>query len=117
MKKYLCVVMLLLMAALSSAAQSIYSCTGSVTSIAVANDGTVEIVSFSALPAGFYLCQIGVASSGNGWTNESCKAAYATLMAARLSGQQVTIWFNDTLTCSTQPTFNLNNKAYLVQQH
>jgi len=76
------------------------------------NDGTVSCGP-GGLPWALNLCQIGVPSSGNGWTSESCKAAYAKLLAAQLSGQSVTIWFNaDGFTCATQPTWTLNNKAY-----
>jgi hypothetical protein len=114
MKKYLVVVVMLVSMAVVAGAQSVYPCTGTVTSIAVATDGSVNVV-VSGGPTGLSLCQIGVASSGNGWTAESCKAAYATLLAARLSGLSATIWFQpDGLTCSTQPAWNLNNKAYLV---
>jgi hypothetical protein len=112
MRNYFLAVMLLALV-VASPAQSPYPCTGTVTSIGIQNDGTVNFT-ISGGPTGLSLCQMGVASSRNSWSAESCKAAYATLLAAELSGKRTTIWFLDGLTCGTQPTWNLNNKAYLV---
>jgi hypothetical protein len=34
-----------------------------------------------------------------------CKSVYATLLAAQVAGKRVRLWFDDTLTCSTQPSW------------
>lgn len=116
MKKYILVVLLLSIPVVVSHGQSgYYGCTGTVTGLMINNNGLVAVSGPGGLPWALALCQIGVASSGNGWSSDSCKTAYAKLLSAQLSGQTVTIWFNtDGHTCSTQPTWTLSNQAYGV---
>src|SRR5262249_151083 len=101
MKKWFCVVSLLVVAVLALPAYAIqYNCTGTVTIVFVNSAGVVAVGGPGGLP------QIGLCAlngSSGVFTAEACKAAYATLLAAKLSGQSATVSFNDNLTCSTQP--------------
>lgn len=116
MRKYVLVALLLSIPVVMSEGQGgYYGCTGPVTGLMINNNGAVDVSGPGGIPWALALCQIGVTPSGNGWSSDSCKAAYAKLLAAQLSGQTVTIWFTtDGYTCSTQPTWTLNNKAYGV---
>jgi hypothetical protein len=50
---------------------------------------------------GGVVCQLG-ATAPNGYTPDACKAIYATLLASRLTGQQVVGYFNDNSNCQSQ---------------
>ena len=105
MRKYAAVLMLLSMVVVAMpASASSYTCSGPVNITFVDASGTiaVDLGGTSGLP-GVYLCTLGTTS--NGWTPDACKAAQATLIANKLSGQVVTVTFNDNLTCSTQTAF------------
>lgn len=112
MKKYVVLVMLLSMALLATPAHASYECQGTITQLGLGNDGTVVVQGPGGLPA-IYLCSVSYTTS-NGFGPDSCKAAYATLLAARLSGQSVNIFFNDNLTCSTQPAWTPWSSVYFV---
>lgn len=104
MKKYAFVVTLLSMALLAVPAHANYECSGTVTYLGFdGGGGTVVVSGPGGLPA-IYLCSM--TADGNGFTVTTCKAAYAMLLAAKLSGQTADIFFNDTLTCTTQPAWN-----------
>lgn len=103
MKKWFCVMSLLVIAMVALPAYAgEYNCTGTVTIVFVNSNGIVAVGGPGGLPP-IGLCALD-GSSGIFNTN-ACKAAYATLLAAKLSGQSATISFNDTLTCSTQPAW------------
>jgi hypothetical protein len=102
MKKYAVVVMLLSMVVVAiPASASSYTCSGTVATAFVDAAGNVAVAlnGTSGLPF-VYLCTLG--TTNNGWIPDACKAAYATLLADKLSGQNVTVTFFDSLTCSTQ---------------
>jgi hypothetical protein len=113
MKKYIVVVMLLSIAVVAIPAHATYYCNGLVTHLYVGTDGTVTVTGPGGLN-GANLCKLGAASSGNGWTADSCKAAYATLLAAKISGQTASVYFGDDLTCTTQPQWGAFVAAYNV---
>lgn len=98
MKKLLAILLLIPAPLL---AQSTYSCSGTVTSVALAPSGLLT-VSIGAL-TNVYLCEIG--NSYNGVSADVCSAIYAHLLSARTTGSQELFNFNDTLTCTTHPTW------------
>lgn len=104
MKKYSFVVALISITLLAVPAHANYECSGTVTYLGFdSGGGTVVVAGPGGLPA-IYLCSM--TADGNGFTVTTCKAAYAMLLAAKLSGQTADIFFNDTLTCTTQPAWN-----------
>lgn len=114
MKKCALVVLLLAVAVLVVPAYGAqYTCTGTVTTVFVNGFGDVVVAGPGGLvPIG--LCS--VSSATTNFTVDACKAAYATLLAAKLSGQGAAVSFNDSLTCSTQPTWGASNtSAWAVQ--
>jgi hypothetical protein len=116
MKKYLFAVMLLSLAVVAIPAHANYQCTGTVTYVAITPSGDIVVrMSGAGATPDIYICKLGAASSGNGWTADACKSAYATLLAAKLSGQSASIWFNDNLTCSTQPSFTPYVSTYFIE--
>jgi hypothetical protein len=109
MKKYAFVISLLAIAALAVPAYGAqYSCTGTVSILFVNGSGDVVVSGPGGLvPVG--LCSVNSATTN--FTVEACKTAYATLLAAKLSGQIATVSFIDSLTCSTQPTWGSSNTS------
>lgn len=101
MKKCFCVVSLLLIAIVALPAYAAnYPCTGTVTMVFINSSGTVVVQGPGGVPP-IALCSV---SGGFGpFSADACKAAYAALLAAKLSGQSATINFSDSLTCATQP--------------
>ncbi len=91
----------------TTAAWASYSCTGTVNDMNVSPGTGVVIFSSSAGLGSVYLCLLeGSTSSANGTvTPEQCKAMLTLLMAAQLSGQSVVLSFNDSLTCTTHPSW------------
>jgi hypothetical protein len=116
MKKYVVVLMLLSMAVVALPAHANYICSGNLTTLIESNGGTIWIGGPGGTPGGMVLCTLGTTSS-NGFTPDSCRAAYATLLAANLSGRGVALYFNDNLTCSTQTGWGNNTPVsiYAVQ--
>lgn len=102
MKKYLFAV-LLSIALVAVPAYANYECSGTVTYLGQDGGGTLTVAGPGGLPA-VYVCSM--TTDGNGWTASTCKVAYATLLAAKLSGQQADIFFSDNLTCTTQPAWS-----------
>lgn len=111
MKKWFCVVALLIIAVVALPAYANYNCTGTVTYIGVGNDGVVVVQGPGGIPA-IEICQ--VTTTVNFFTPDNCKAVYATLLAAKLSGQQATVYFSDNLTCTTQPAWTKWASVYFV---
>jgi len=89
MKKCLFVVLLLAIAALAVPAYGAqYGCAGTVTLVFINGSGNVEVAGPGGLPP-IGLCSLNTATTN--WSVDACKAAYATLLAAKLSGQNATI--------------------------
>lgn len=114
MKSSIFVVVLLSIAVIAPPAYAgMYSCTGTVTMLFINGSGGVVVQGPGGLPP-IGLCS--VTSATTNFAVDACKAAYATLLAAKLSGQTAQVNFNDSLTCSTQPTWgNSNTSAWSVQ--
>ena len=103
MKSSIFVVVLLSIAVIAPPAYAgMYSCTGTVTMLFINGSGGVVVQGPGGLPP-IGLCS--VTSATTNFAVDGCKTAYATLLAAKLSGQTAQVNFNDSLTCSTQPTW------------
>lgn len=83
---------------LSPPAAAQYTCTGTVVGLVVSPSGIVSGQSIGGLPWQS-ICQLG--SAANGVSPDACKAVYAMLLSAQISGKTVTFWFSDAGTCST----------------
>jgi len=104
MKKWFCVVSLLVVAVLALPAYAgQYGCTGTVTMVFINSNGVMVVSGPGGLPP-IGLCSVNVGGGGV-FSPDACKVVYATLLAAKLSGQSAQINFNDALTCSTQPVW------------
>jgi hypothetical protein len=113
MKRHVVILMLLLMGVMVIPAHaSNYFCSGTVTTIGLSPANDVVVGGPGGIPV-VVLCNRSNATS-NGWTADACKAAYATLLAAKLSGQSVSIDFSDSLTCSTQPSWSGYVSVYFI---
>jgi hypothetical protein len=89
-----------------------YECTGTVTYLGLNTGGDVVVTLTGGVNA-VVPCNLNNNTS-NGFTPQACKAAYSTLLAAKLSGQSVNIYFSDSLTCTTQPAWTPYNAVYFV---
>jgi hypothetical protein len=117
MKKHIFFAILLSMTLLVVPAHANYGCSGTVTYLGFdSSAGTLTVAGPGGLPP-IYVCSMVV--NGNSWTTDTCKAAYAMLLAAKLSGQTATIFFVDNLTCTTQPAWSsatLGNVYHVATQ-
>lgn len=95
----------LVLALICGTAYANYECTGPVRGLTITPTGEVVAESIAGPITWPVLCSI--ETTENNVPLDTCKAIYATLLAAQLSGQPVTLWFNDNLTCSTHPTWAL----------
>lgn len=104
MKPLIFVVVVLSIAVIALPAYAgLYSCTGTVTMLFInGGNGGVVVQGPGGLPP-ILLCSVTTATTN--FAVDGCKTAYATLLAAKLSGQTAQVNFNDSLTCSTQPTW------------
>lgn len=106
MKTWFYVVALLALVILAMPAYAgVYNCTGTITQLQINNafGGGAVFVSGPGGIFGVPICSLN-GSSGS-FSADGCKATYAMLLSAKLSGQTVTITFSDNLTCSTQPAW------------
>jgi hypothetical protein len=104
MKKHTFFAILLSMTLLVVPAHAAYVCSGTVTYLGFdSGSGTLTVAGPGGLPP-IYICSM--VNNTAGWTTETCKTAYATLLAAKLSGQTADIFFGDNLTCTTQPAWS-----------
>jgi hypothetical protein len=104
MKKYVVVLMLILMVVVALPAHAnTYGCAGTVTLVFINLNGTVVVGGPGGLPP-VGICSVN-AGSGGTFSPDACKAVYAMVLAAKLSGQSLQLGFNDNLTCSTQPAW------------
>jgi hypothetical protein len=114
MKIFAVASMLLAIFLVTTPAYANYGCTGTVTSLMIDGQHDNLLVSLSGGTSNVVICSINV-SSTIGFTPEACKAAYAALLAAKSSGQTVTLYFSDSLTCTTQPQWTPYVSVYSVQ--
>jgi hypothetical protein len=100
-----------------------YPCTGTVTTVWLSPFGSINVSTASiaapmvpSVPQLNFggICQIG--ATANGWSSDACKALYSQLLIARSTGAPITFWFNDSLSCTTQPFFNYMPGLYGVSQ-
>jgi hypothetical protein len=114
MKTYIFVLMLLSIAliAVPASAATTYTCVGNVTNLNVYSASIVTLSVPGQSPQ-IYLCSLN-SNFGNGWTADSCKAAYAILLSAKLSGLQVLMEFNDNFTCANPEVGAQGTGAYAV---
>jgi hypothetical protein len=87
-----------------TSAHAAYFCTGTVTSVAVATNGTVTVTGIQGLESAA-LCNI--TGTANSITPELCRTIYATLLTAKLTNRPVTFAYNDALSCSTHPAWGV----------
>lgn len=107
MKRILCVLAVLLAANLP--AMAYYTCTGPVTGVSMNTNGTVWVSGFGGIVDGG-ICQIG--ATANGISSDTCKAIYARLLLAEATGRQLTMYFSDNLSCTTQPSWQFMTGLY-----
>jgi hypothetical protein len=79
-----------------------YYCDSFVEGVLTQRGGNVLIMRFAGANW-LQLCSIAVAT--NGVSTDQCKVVYTTLLAAQLAGQRARLWFDDGLTCATQPSW------------
>ena len=112
MKKYIVAVVLLSITLVTMpASASTYVCSGTITYLGLGGNG-VAVGGPGGMPI-IFACKVD-AMSANGYTPEVCKATYAMLLAAKLSGQPVQIEFSDNLTCATQPVWTSSTTLVFV---
>jgi hypothetical protein len=112
MKRYLAFfVVLLIVSVTLPAFAGTYTCTGTVTNLNVYYNNQITLSVPGQSPQ-IYLCSL-TANFGN-WTPDSCKAAYALLLSATLSGRQVLMEFDDNFTCSNPEVGAQGTGAYAV---
>jgi hypothetical protein len=91
-----------------------YTCTGPVVGLTLVPDGTV----FAEQIAGInrvYLCKLNGTTTLNTST-DTCKSIYAMLLSAQTTGKSVMLWFEDSLSCSTHPTWTALTGWYFGPQ-
>lgn len=92
---------------LSAPAFATYSCEGHVVNVGVAPGTGIVILTTDNGFGSVYICQVDTtSSSANGpVTPEQCKSFLAVFLAAQTTGQRIQFAFNDSLTCSTHPSW------------
>ncbi|MFN3014561.1 hypothetical protein ACK1CN_01355 [Vibrio coralliilyticus] len=92
--------LLLLLALISTNALAAYTCSGYVKGVSIeAKTGDVIVEQIGPLkwPR---MCKVD--NEHDGISADACKAVYSTLLAAQTSKKQVTLWFNDSKSCTEQ---------------
>ena len=90
---------------ISANANANFTCVGQVTYLGMSPDGTITVsVGFGT----WYICNQTSAYTVNGltYTPEGCRAWYATLLAAKTSGQAVRFFFGSAAETSNGPECN-----------
>ena len=103
-----CLALMLLVAG-SAVGQTAYHCDGPVTGVSFDKSGVVSFSGIGGINAGL-LCQLG--NTANGYSPDACRAAYAQLLLAEMTGQSMRIYFNDNLSCTTQPSWSWLTTIY-----
>jgi hypothetical protein len=108
-KRSILSILLVILLATIPAMASQYACTGPVTGLSVGG-GVVTVSGFGGINAG-YLCSL-TTTAPNGTSPDQCKAMYTRLLIAELAGQSLRLYFSDSLTCTTQPSWAWLNGYY-----
>ena len=91
-----------------------YSCRGLVGYLGVSSGGEVTVSVANSTPI-HYICNL-ASQGGYSMSVPSCKAAYATLLSARLTGKSVGIYYgNEPVTCNTLPSWGAAPSAYFIE--
>ena len=108
--------MALLYALLNTQANAI-SCTGPISYLGLDSGGAV-VVSVFANGAGMHSICNSTAQSTFTITSQACRMYYATLLANRLAGRAVTIYYNDPnlTSCSQIGPWSTQTSAYFIEQ-
>lgn len=108
-------VLLIFAAALApGVATANYSCAGSVSYLGIDASGDLTFRLAGSTPI-HKICNVNAQGSW-GFTVGACKAAYASLLSARLSSKSITVYYGDNgLTCSTLPEWGGAPTAYFVE--
>ncbi|SHN20477.1 hypothetical protein [Rhizobacter sp. OV335] len=98
----------------SPAAWSIYSCAGPVGFLGIDQGGVVAVALSNATPI-HKVCSIGTQGAFQ-MAPVPCKAVYAALLSARLTGKSVTIYYEDNgRTCATLPSWENVPTMYFLE--
>lgn len=87
----------------SGPALAAYTCAGPVVGLTLHVDGTVFVEQIAGINR-VYLCKLTGTTTLNTST-DTCKAIYAMLLSAQTTAKPVMLWFEDSLNCSTHPTW------------
>jgi hypothetical protein len=90
-----------------------YTCSGAVAYLGIDAGGNVVV----AVGASHIHTVCNIAAQGSfAMTVSSCKAAYSSLVAARLVGKNMTVYYGDNgLTCETIPSWGTAPTTYFIQ--
>lgn len=81
-----------------------YACAGTLSYLGMDGTGNLTLALSGSTPI-HAICNVN-AQDGWGFTVGACKAVYASLLAARLTGKGVTVYYHENgLTCSTLPSW------------
>ncbi len=95
-------------------AQANFSCWGQVGYLGVDGGGTLFVAVAGSTPI-HGICSIET-QANYGFTVASCKAAYASILSARLAGKGIVLYYNDDrLSCSTIPSWGAVPSTYFVE--
>ena len=91
-----------------------YNCTGTVSFLGIDGGGDLAIQLANSTPI-HKICNVNASGSYPNFNVASCKIAYATALAARVTGKTVTLYYNDQLTCATLPSWAGVPSMYFMQ--
>lgn len=90
-----------------------YTCFGSVNYLGLGGDGNLVVAVGPSKPN--VICNV-LSQGSFAMPVSVCKAAYASLVAARVSGKGMGIYYGDNgLTCETIPNWGASPTAYFVE--
>lgn len=102
------------LAASAPAAWANYSCNGAVGYLGIDQSGVVVVALANSTPI-HKICSVTTQGS---WffSPPACKSVYATLMAAKLAGKSMTIYYNENgYTCGTIPAWADLPTTYFIE--
>lgn len=101
-------------AVLPGVALATYSCTGPVTYLGIDGGGDVTLALSGATPI-HKICNLNSQGGFVEFSVASCKVAYAAALTAHATGKTLTVFYDDNLTCATQPYWGEALRVYFVQ--